>query len=74
MAIGSRPLPTIKVPDIGRPAAAQDAKAGSRSEFDYVEYEVTEQQAAHWRSLNDKEQLTLVLKADQDGKEVRDYL
>jgi hypothetical protein len=41
---------------------------------DYQEFEVTSKQAASWNRLNEKEQLTLVLKADREGRDVRDYL
>ena len=67
-------MPTIRVPDIGRPAARDAGSGDSSSEFDYVDYEVSESQAAHWNGLNEKQQLTLVLKADREGKDLRDYL
>ena len=72
--MGRRPLATIRVPDIGRPAVRDAGSDESSSEFDYVDHEVSESQAAHWKSLNEKQQLTLVLKADREGRDVRDYL
>ena len=67
-------MPTIRVPDIGRPAARDARSEDTSFEFDYVDHEVSVSQAAHWNGLNEKQQLTLVLKADREGKDVRDYL
>jgi hypothetical protein len=67
-------LPTIRVPDIARPAARDAGSDETSTEFDYVDHQVSASQAEHWNALNEKQQLTLVLKADREGKDVRDYL
>jgi hypothetical protein len=67
-------LPTIKVPDIGKASVLDDSSGGPQTEFNYEEYEVTEEQAAHWSRLNEKERLTMVLNADREHKDVREYL
>ena len=43
-------------------------------EFNYQEFEVTEEQADHWSRLNEKERLTLALNADREHKDIREYL
>ena len=72
--IGHGPLPTIRIPDIVRPTSRDAGSGDTSSGFDYVDHEVSESQAAHWNGLNEKQKLTLVLKADREGKDVRDYL
>ncbi len=67
-------MPTIKVPDLGKASVIDDEFAGSLGRFPLLEYEVTSKQAANWNKLNEKEQLTLVLKADRERKDIRDYL
>ena len=53
---------------------ADDGSDGPPADFDYQELEVTQKQADRWKSLNEKEQLTLVLKADREHRDLRDYL
>ena len=48
--------------------------SGSVGGFPVQEYEVSKSQAANWNRLNEKEQLTLVLKADREDKDLRDFL
>jgi hypothetical protein len=67
-------LPTIKVPDTSRVSEEDDASGGPPQAFKVVEYEASAAQAATWNRLNDKEKLTLVLKADREHRDVRDYL
>jgi hypothetical protein len=67
-------MPTIKVPDIGKTSVLDDSSGGPQVEFNYEEFEVTEEQAAHWSRLNEKERLTLVLNADREHKDIREYL
>ncbi len=67
-------MPTIRVPDIGRPSTKEAGSDDRITEFDYVDYEVSGSQAGHWNSLNEKQKLTLVLKADREGRDLRDLL
>ena len=67
-------MPTIKVPDLVKTSITDEEKDGPMRKFEYQDYEVTKKQAASWNGLNEKEQLTLVLKADLEHKDIRDYL
>lgn len=61
------------VPDLIRASVVDDV-TGPAWRFPAREVEVTRKQAEVWNRLNEKEQLTLVLKADREHKDVRDYL
>ncbi|MGA2200252.1 MAG: hypothetical protein ABSG45_09975 [Nitrososphaerales archaeon] len=67
-------MATIRVPDIAKVSMKDELSGGPPPVFDYKELEVSKQQAAKWSRLNEKEQLTLVLKADREGRDIRDYL
>jgi hypothetical protein len=67
-------LPTIKVPDITKAPESDEDLSGSLDGLEAREYEVSASQAAKWNRLNEKEKLTLVLKADREHKEIREYL
>ena len=67
-------MPTIKVPDFGKAPLTDDERESALGDFSHQELEVTKKQAEHWNSLNEKEQLTLALRADRERKDVRDYL
>jgi len=66
-------LPTIRVPDLTK-ATDEVVREEGLEAFDVKEYEVNASQAAKWNGLNEKEKLTLVLRADREHKDVRDYL
>ena len=67
-------MPTIKVPDLVKTSVAPETPGRSETEFEYQEYDVTVEQAERWTRLNDKEQLLLVLRADRENRDIRDYL
>ncbi|MGA2665685.1 MAG: hypothetical protein ABSF83_12160 [Nitrososphaerales archaeon] len=67
-------MPIIRVPDLVKTSVAPEAPGRSETEFEYQEYEVTVEQAERWTRLNDKEQLLIVLKADRENRDVREYL
>ncbi len=67
-------MPTIKVPDISKPRDAEEAGDGAPQGFELREQDVSTSQAANWNKLNEKEKLTLVLKADKEHRDLRDFL
>jgi hypothetical protein len=73
-ALVARPLPTIRVPDLTKPRDSEEPGDGTPQGFELTEQEVNASQAATWNKLNEKEKLTLVLKADKEHRDLRDYL
>lgn len=67
-------MPRIRVPDISKASDEDEVLDGGLEGFESKEYEVSSSKAANWNRLNDKEKLTLVLKADREGRDIRDYL
>ena len=67
-------MPTIKVPDLTKPRDSEEPNDGTPQGFEFAEQEVNASQAAKWNKLNEKERFTLVLRADKEHKDLRDYL
>ena len=65
---------TIRVPDITRVLEEREDSSSPLGAFGLREYEVTEKQAKVWQGLNEKERLTLVLRAEREHGEISDYL
>jgi hypothetical protein len=62
----------IRVPNINSAVVPRDRT--SEDDLDYQEMDVTDEQASHWNALTDAQQLTLVLRADKEERDVREYL
>lgn len=69
-------MPTIKVPKLGQrevPISGEGLKTPEVKK-DGIEYEVTQFQELYWMGLSRTQRRELILKADEERRDLREYL